>query len=192
MNNEQLIEQLQAHWHDILQLLGENPDREGLKQTPQRVAKCMLKLMEGYTQDPIQILKSATFEESYSQPVLVKDIEFYSMCEHHVLPFFGKVHVAYIPNGRIVGLSKIPRIIDIFARRLQVQERMTREICECINEALAPKGVMVVIEAQHLCMQMRGVEKQGSKTVTSDYSGDFKDPALRAEIYNQMMSENCK
>lgn len=165
-----------------LTLMGEDPARPGLQKTPERVAKCIEKFTSGYAMDPIEVLRSALFEEDYSQPVVVRDIEFYSLCEHHLLPFFGKVHVAYIPNGKIVGLSKIPRVVDIFARRLQVQERMTCQIRQCIDEALSPLGVFVMVEAQHLCMQMRGVEKQGAQTVTFDYSGAFSDPSLRQQI----------
>ena len=151
----------------VLSEIGENPDREGLLKTPERVAKSLNFLTNGYEKDPSQILKSAMFEEEYSQMVLVKEIEIYSLCEHHMLPFFGKAHVAYIPNGHIVGLSKIPRVVDVFARRLQVQERLTDQIKDCIQDTLNPKGVAVVIEAQHLCMQMRGVQKQHSSTTSS-------------------------
>lgn len=181
MNKDQ-FDQLQTEIHNILQLLGENADREGLQRTPLRVAKCLQQFTSGYAENPVEILQSALFSEKYTQPVVVRDIEFYSLCEHHMLPFFGKVHVAYIPDGKIVGLSKIARVVDVFARRLQVQERMTRQIRECIDEALHPKGVMVMIEAQHLCMQMRGVEKQGAKTVTSDFFGDYN--LLRNALLN--------
>ena len=160
-------EELSAHIADILRLIGEDPQREGLVKTPQRVAKAMMDLTRGYSQDPIAILQSARFREDYNQMVIVKDIPFYSLCEHHMLPFYGKAHVAYIPNGYITGLSKIARVVDAFSHRLQVQERMTTQIKACIREALNPLGVMVVIEAQHLCMQMRGVEKPGSITTTS-------------------------
>ena len=169
----------------VLSEIGENPDREGLLKTPERVAKSLNFLTNGYEKDPSQILKSAMFEEEYSQMVLVKEIEIYSLCEHHMLPFFGKAHVAYIPNGHIVGLSKIPRVVDVFARRLQVQERLTDQIKDCIQETLNPKGVAVVIEAQHLCMQMRGVEKQHSSTTSSAFSGLFlKDEKTRSEFMN--------
>ena len=170
---------------NMLSELGENLEREGLLRTPERVAKSMKFLTDGYKQDPTKIIQSAMFSEEYSQMVLVKDIELYSLCEHHMLPFFGKAHVAYIPNGHIVGLSKIPRIVDVFARRLQVQERLTDEIKDCIQETLNPKGVAVVIEAQHLCMQMRGVQKQHSSTTTSAFSGIFiSDEKTRAEFIN--------
>lgn len=169
----------------ILAEIGESPEREGLIKTPERVAKSMKFLTNGYKQNPAKILKTAMFAENYSQMVLVKDIEIYSLCEHHMLPFFGKAHVAYIPNGHIVGLSKIPRIVDVFARRLQVQERLTDEIKDCLQDTLSPKGVAVVIEAQHLCMQMRGVEKQHSSTTTSAFSGIFlNDDKTRAEFMN--------
>ena len=169
----------------VLSEIGENPEREGLLKTPERVAKSMEFLTNGYEKDPSEILKSAMFSEDYSQMVLVKDIELYSLCEHHILPFFGKAHIAYIPNGNIVGLSKIPRIVDVFARRLQVQERLTDEIKDCLQDTLNPKGVAVVIEAQHLCMQMRGVEKQHSLTTTSAFSGIFlKDEKTRSEFMN--------
>ena len=167
----------------VLSEIGENPEREGLLKTPERVAKSMDFLTNGYKQDPAEILKSAMFSEDYSQMVLVKDIEIYSLCEHHMLPFFGKAHIAYIPNGHIVGLSKIPKIVDVFARRLQVQERLTDEIKDCLQDTLTPKGVAVVIEAQHLCMQMRGVQKQHSSTTTSAFSGIFlKDEKTRSEF----------
>ena len=169
----------------LLSKIGENPEREGLLKTPERVSKSMEFLTNGYDKNPSEILKSAMFSESYSQMVLVKDIELYSLCEHHMLPFFGKAHIAYIPNGHIVGLSKIPRIVDVFSRRLQVQERLTDEIKDCIQETLNPKGVAVVIEAQHLCMQMRGVQKQHSFTTTSAFSGIFmSDEKTRAEFMN--------
>ena len=169
----------------LLSEIGENPEREGLLKTPERVSKSMEFLTNGYDKNPSKILKSAMFSESYSQMVLVKDIEMYSLCEHHMLPFFGKAHIAYIPNGYIVGLSKIPRIVDVFSRRLQVQERLTDEIKDCIQEALNPKGVAVVIEAQHLCMQMRGVQKEHSSTTTSAFSGIFmSDEKTRAEFMN--------
>ncbi len=177
------IEQLKEHYTAVLRLLGEDPDREGLVKTPERMAKAMCFLTQGYDQDPLEILRSAMFNEKYKQMVLVKDIEFYSMCEHHVLPFYGKAHVAYIPNGRITGLSKIARVVECFARRLQVQERLTVQIRDCIQEALNPLGVAVVIEASHMCMQMRGVEKLGSATTTSAFTGVFlKDTRTREEF----------
>ncbi len=165
------VDSIKEHYNDILSQLGENPEREGLLKTPERVAKSLCYLTHGYDLDPVEILKSAMFKEDYKQMVIVKDIEVYSMCEHHMLPFFGKAHVAYIPNGHIVGLSKIPRVLDAFARRLQVQERLTTEIRDCIQETLNPTGVAVVIEAQHMCMQMRGVQKQNSVTTTSAFTG---------------------
>ena len=169
----------------VLKEIGEDPNREGLLKTPERVAKSMDYLTNGYGTNPSEILKKAMFKEQYNQMVLVKDIEMYSMCEHHMLPFFGKAHVAYIPNGHIVGLSKIPRVVDVFSRRLQVQERLTDQIKDCIQETLNPKGVAVVIEAQHLCMQMRGVQKQHSSTTSSAFSGLFlRDEKTRAEFMN--------
>ena len=181
MYNKNLAKNIKA----VLKEIGENPKREGLLKTPERVAKSLDFLTNGYDLDPAEILNKAMFKEQYSQMVLVKDIELYSLCEHHMLPFFGKAHVAYIPNGHIVGLSKIPRIVDVFARRLQVQERLTDQIKDCIQETLNPKGVAVVIEAQHLCMQMRGVEKQHSSTTSSAFSGLFlKDEKTRAEFMN--------
>lgn len=182
--DENKIEALKAHYLEILKLLGENPDREGLLKTPERVAKAMLTLTRGYDMDPSEILKSARFREEYSQMVIVKDINFYSLCEHHMLPFYGKVHVAYIPNGIITGLSKIARVVDVFSHRLQVQERMTLQIKNCIQEALNPLGVMVVVEAKHMCMQMRGVEKQNSITTTSDFTGAFNQAKTREEFMN--------
>ena len=166
----------------ILTELGEDADRDGLRETPIRVAKALQALTRGYHQDPKAVLRAATFEDDYSQMVIVKDIEFYSLCEHHMLPFFGKVHIAYIPNGHITGLSKLARIVDIFSRRLQVQERLTRQIKDCIEEALHPLGVMVVIEARHLCMQMRGVQKQNAITTTSDFCGAFERQSTRSEF----------
>jgi GTP cyclohydrolase I len=177
-------DELAFHYRKILELLGENPDREGLLKTPERVAKSMMFLTKGYVQDSAKILSSALFIEDYKQMVIVKDIDFFSLCEHHLLPFFGKAHVAYIPNKAITGLSKIPRIVDVYARRLQVQERMTTQIKDCIQETLKPLGVMVVIEAQHLCMQMRGVEKQHSITTTSDFTGVFTHAKTREEFIN--------
>jgi len=173
------------HYAAIIKELGEDTDREGLLKTPERASKAMQFLMQGYQQDPAAILKSALFKEDYSELVLVKDIEVYSMCEHHMLPFFGKAHVAYIPNGQIVGLSKIPRLVDVFARRLQVQERLTLQIRDCIEEVLQPQGVAVVIEAQHMCMQMRGVQKQNSMTTTSAFTGIFlREDRTREEFIN--------
>lgn len=179
---EETIEALKEHYFEILKLLGEDPDREGLQKTPERVAKAMLTLTRGYMMDPSEILKSARFKEKYSQMVIVRDINFYSLCEHHMLPFYGKVHVAYIPNGIITGLSKIARVVDVFSHRLQVQERMTLQIKDCIQEALNPLGVMVVVEAKHMCMQMRGVEKQNSITTTSDFCGAFNQAKTREEF----------
>ena len=176
---------LASNIKSVLSEIGENTERDGLLKTPERVAKSMEFLTNGYDKNPSEILKSAMFAEDYSQMVLVKDIELYSLCEHHMLPFFGKAHVAYIPNGNIVGLSKIPRIVDVFARRLQVQERLTDEIKDCLQDTLSPIGVAVVIEAQHLCMQMRGVEKQHSSTTTSAFSGIFmSDEKTRSEFIN--------
>ncbi|MDQ0636580.1 GTP cyclohydrolase I [Pedobacter sp. W3I1] len=181
--NEDKIEAVATHYRDILGQLGENPEREGLLKTPERVAKALQYLTHGYDLKPDEILKSAMFEEDYSQMVVVKDIEVYSMCEHHMLPFFGKAHIAYIPNGHIVGLSKIPRVVDAFARRLQVQERLTNEIRDCIQNTLSPMGVAVVIECRHLCMSMRGVQKQNSVTTTSAFTGTFlSNDKTRAEF----------
>lgn len=176
------IEKLAAHCKEILSLLNEDVEREGLLKTPERVAKAMLTLTRGYDMDPVAVLNSAKFSEPYNQMVIVKDIKFYSLCEHHMLPFYGKVHVAYIPNGYITGLSKIARVVDIFSHRFQVQERMTLQIKECIEQALNPLGVMVVVEAQHMCMQMRGVEKDDSVTTTSDFTGAFQQAKTRAEF----------
>ena|ERR1700739_337405 len=164
---------LAGYYHNIIKDLGEDPKREGLVKTPHRVAKAMQFLLHGYDLDPAEMLRSAMFKEKYSQMVVVKDIEIYSLCEHHILPFFGKAHIAYIPNGRVVGLSKIPRVVDAFARRLQVQERLTDQIRDCIQDTLKPTGVAVLVEAQHLCMQMRGVQKQNSVTTTSAFTGEF-------------------
>jgi GTP cyclohydrolase I len=175
---------LAFHYSKILELIGEDPTREGLLKTPERVAKTMMFLTKGYTQDSAKILSSAVFIEDYKQMVIVKDIDFFSMCEHHILPFFGKAHIAYIPNKAVTGLSKIPRIVDVYARRLQIQERMTTQIKKCIQETLNPLGVMVVIEAQHMCMQMRGVEKQNSITTTSDFTGVFNQAKTREEFIN--------
>jgi GTP cyclohydrolase IA len=175
---------ISEHYAEIIKLIGENVEREGLIKTPERVAKAMQFLMQGYEQDPEEIIKSAVFTEDYRQMVIVKDIDFYSMCEHHMLPFFGKAHVAYIPNKKITGLSKIARVVEVFARRMQVQERMTTQIKECIQKTLNPMGVMVIIEAQHLCMQMRGVQKQHSITTTSDFTGIFETAKTREEFIN--------
>jgi GTP cyclohydrolase I len=175
-------EEIAFHYGKILELLGEDITREGLFKTPERVAKALMFLTKGYEQKPAEILSSAVFVEDYKQMVIVKDIDFFSMCEHHVLPFFGKAHVAYIPNKAVIGLSKIPRIVDVFASRLQIQERMTTQIKDCIQQTLNPLGVMVVIEAQHLCMQMRGVEKQNSVTTTSDFTGVFNQAKTREEF----------
>lgn len=178
------LEKLKFHYKEILKILGEDTEREGLQKTPERVAKSLSFLTQGYSQDPETILNSAKFAEDYKQMVVVKDISFYSLCEHHVLPFYGKVHVAYIPNGYITGLSKIARVVNVFSHRLQVQERMTLQIKECIEKVLNPLGVMVVIEAHHMCMQMRGVEKDNAITTTYDFSGSFTNPELREEFFN--------
>ena len=182
--NENVLSELQGHYEAILRLLGEDPSREGLLKTPLRVAKAMQTLTRGYNEDPHAILNSAKFKEDYRHMVIVKDIDFFSLCEHHMLPFYGKVHVAYIPNGYITGLSKIARVVDSFSHRLQVQERMTLQIKDCIQEALNPLGVMVVVEARHMCMQMRGVEKQNSVTTTSDFTGAFNQAKTREEFMN--------
>ena len=182
MSDQERDEALRHHYTKILQLLGEDPEREGLVKTPERVSKAMRFLTQGMTQSPEEILRSAMFKEDYRQMVIVKDIDFYSLCEHHMLPFFGKVHIGYIPNGYITGLSKLPRVVDVFARRLQVQERLTMQIKDCIQSALNPLGVIVVIEAQHMCMQMRGVEKQNSYTTTSDFTGAFREAKTREEF----------
>lgn len=179
---DERIEAMMPHVSALLELMGEDPQREGLLKTPQRVAKAMLALTKGYDMDPIATLNSAKFKEDYNQMVIVKDIQFYSLCEHHLLPFYGKAHVAYIPNGFICGLSKIPRVVDIFSHRLQVQERLTIQIKEAIEEALQPQGVMVVLEGEHMCMQMRGVEKQHSLTTTSAFSGAFNQAKTREEF----------
>ncbi len=181
-NKECVQRELETRYRDILELLGEDASREGLQKTPYRVAKAMQTLTRGYAEDPGEVLNSAKFKEAYRHMVIVKDIDFFSLCEHHMLPFYGKVHVAYIPNGYITGLSKIARVVDIFSHRLQVQERMTLQIKECIQEALNPLGVMVVVEARHMCMQMRGVEKQNSVTTTSDFTGAFNQAKTREEF----------
>ncbi|MBJ59183.1 MAG: GTP cyclohydrolase I FolE [Flavobacteriales bacterium] len=179
------IESLKEHYSKVLELIGEDPSREGLIKTPERIAKAMQFLTQGYEMNATEILQSAMFSEDYSQMVLVKEIEFYSLCEHHLLPFFGKAHIAYIPDGNIVGLSKLPRVVDAFSRRLQVQERLTNEIRDCIQDTLKPKGVALVMEARHLCMQMRGVEKQSSLTTTSAFSGAFlESEKTRLEFMN--------
>lgn len=180
---------LQEHYRSIITGLGENPEREGLLKTPERVAKAMKFLTHGYDLNPDDIIKQALFHEEYSEMVLVKDIEVYSLCEHHMLPFFGKAHIAYIPNGKIVGLSKLPRVVDAYARRLQVQERLTIEIRDCIQRTLEPKGVAVVIECSHMCMQMRGVQKQNSATTTSAFTGLFmNNDATRKEFISLIKS----
>ena len=180
--NIKVTDDVKERYKNIITDLGENPLRNGLLDTPERAAKAMQFLTQGYHQDPTEILKSAMFEETYNEMVIVKDIELYSLCEHHILPFFGKAHVAYIPNGHIVGLSKIPRIVDVFSRRLQVQERLTEQILECIDTTLKPLGVAVVIEASHMCMMMRGVQKQNSVTTTSGFRGAFKNIETRSEF----------
>jgi GTP cyclohydrolase I len=183
-----ITEEIRVNFSKIIDLLGEDNEREGLEKTPMRAAKAMKFLTEGYEKDPKQILQSAMFSEHYNEMVIVKDIELYSLCEHHMLPFFGKAHIAYIPNGKIVGLSKIPRVVDVFARRLQVQERLTEQILECINDTLQPKGVAVVIEASHMCMMMRGVQKQNSTTTTSGFRGTFKETDTRNEFLKLITS----
>lgn len=180
--NIQVTDDVKDRYKQIIEDLGENATREGLLKTPERAAKAMQFLTQGYHQDAAEILKSAMFKESYNEMVIVKDIELYSLCEHHILPFFGKAHIAYIPNGHIVGLSKLPRIVDVFARRLQVQERLTEQILDCINDTLKPQGVAVVIEAAHMCMMMRGVQKQNSVTTTSGFRGQFVKEETRNEF----------
>ncbi|MCL4147608.1 UNVERIFIED_CONTAM: hypothetical protein GTU68_011848 [Idotea baltica] len=177
-----VTDDVKGRYEKIIKDLGEDTEREGLLKTPERAAKAMQFLTQGYDQDPVEILKGAMFKESYNEMVIVKDIELYSLCEHHILPFFGKVHIAYIPNGQIVGLSKLPRIVDVFARRLQVQERLTEQILDCINNTLKPQGVAVVIEASHMCMMMRGVQKQNSTTTTSGFRGQFEKIETRNEF----------
>ncbi len=184
-----ITEEIKTNYLEIIDLVGEDPAREGLVKTPERAAKAIKFLTGGYEEDPKQILQSAMFREDYNEMVIVKDIELYSMCEHHVLPFFGKAHVAYIPNGHIVGLSKIPRVVDVFSRRLQVQERLTEQILDCINDTLNPKGVAVVIEASHMCMMMRGVQKQNSTTTTSGFRGAFKETETRNEFLKLITSQ---
>ncbi len=183
------LDELTAHYKDIIRLLGEDTERDGLLKTPMRVAKAMQILTRGYSQDAHKVLTDALFREDYNQMVIVKDIDFFSLCEHHMLPFYGKVHVAYIPSGYITGLSKVARVVDIFSHRLQVQERLTQQIKECIDETLHPLGTMVVIEAKHMCMQMRGVEKQNAITTTSDFSGAFNQAKTREEFMNLLRGE---
>ncbi len=180
--NIQVTDDVKDRYKSIIEDLGEDTDRDGLLKTPERAAKAMQFLTQGYHQDPVEILKGAMFKESYNEMVIVKDIEIYSLCEHHILPFFGKAHIAYIPNGHIVGLSKLPRIVDVFARRLQVQERLTEQVLDCINNTLKPQGVAVVIEASHMCMMMRGVQKQNSITTTSGFRGQFEKIETRNEF----------
>ena len=189
-SSPEILQELASHYKAVIELIGENPTREGLLKTPERMAKSMQFLMRGYNQDPEAIIRSAMFTEDYRQMVIVKDIDFYSMCEHHMLPFFGQAHVAYIPNKKITGLSKIARVVDVFARRMQVQERLTTQIKECIQNTLNPLGVMVVIEAQHMCMQMRGVEKQHSVTTTSDFTGIFEQAKTREEFISLISKNN--
>ena len=186
------LDELAAHYHEVLKLIGEDPEREGLVKTPMRVAKAMQVLTRGYTMDAHKVLTDALFEEKYNQMVIVKDIDFFSMCEHHMLPFYGKAHVAYIPNGYITGLSKIARVVDIFSHRLQVQERLTQQIKDCIQDTLKPMGVMVVAEAKHMCMQMRVVEKQNSITTASAFSGAFEQAKTREEFMNLLRGESRK
>lgn len=184
-----ITDEIKRNFSKIIDLLGEDTAREGLVKTPTRAAKAMKFLTEGYEKDPKQILQSAMFSEDYNEMVIVKDIELYSLCEHHMLPFFGKAHIAYIPNGKIVGLSKIPRVVDVFSRRLQVQERLTEQVLDCINDTLKPKGVGVVIEASHMCMMMRGVQKQSSTTTTSGFRGTFQHTDTRNEFLKLITSK---
>jgi GTP cyclohydrolase I len=184
-----ITDEIKRNFSKIIDLLGEDTAREGLVKTPARAAKAMKFLTEGYEKDPKQILQSAMFSEDYNEMVIVKDIELYSLCEHHMLPFFGKAHIAYIPNGKIVGLSKIPRVVDVFSRRLQVQERLTEQVLDCINDTLKPKGVGVVIEASHMCMMMRGVQKQSSTTTTSGFRGTFQHTDTRNEFLKLITSK---
>ena len=182
-HDEKLIAEIANHYREILRLIGENPDRNGLKKTPERAAKALVDITQGYRQNPLEIARKAIFDYEGSKIVIVKDIEFYSMCEHHILPFFGKITVGYIPKGKMIGLSKLARIVESFARRLQVQERLTAQVCSLLDEAMPTDGVIVVCNAEHLCMKMRGVEKQDSSTTTFDYCGRFeKEPALREEF----------
>jgi len=187
--NIEITQEVRGFYERILSEIGEDTQREGLLKTPERAAKAMLFLTQGYRQNAVEILKSAMFRETYSEMVIIKDIELYSLCEHHMLPFFGKAHVAYIPDGNIVGLSKIPRVVDVFARRLQVQERLTDDIVECINQTLKPRGVAVVIEAAHMCMMMRGVQKQNSVTTTSGFRGQFEKIETRNEFLKLIGSD---
>ncbi len=186
--NPEITAELIDRFQDVLHQVGEDVTREGLVKTPERAAKAMQFLTSGYHSDPADVLKSALFKEEYSEMVLVKDIELYSLCEHHILPFFGKAHIAYIPDGHIVGLSKIPRVVDIFARRLQVQERLTHEILDCIQKVINPQGAAIVIEARHMCMMMRGVQKQNSVTTTSAFTGQFRKEETRSEFLNLISS----
>jgi len=190
--DKEVTAKLADHYAEVLKEIGEDPKRDGLVQTPERVAKAIQFLTKGYGENGAEILKSALFEEKYSEMVLVKDIELYSLCEHHMLPFIGKVHIAYIPDGKIVGLSKIPRIVDVFARRLQVQERLTDDILHCIQDTLNPLGVAVVIEAMHLCMMMRGVQKQNSVTTTSAFTGEFRKAETRSEFLHLITAKLSK
>ncbi|SHI47260.1 GTP cyclohydrolase I FolE [Aquimarina spongiae] len=187
--NIEVTEEVKGKFKSIIEDIGEDTERDGILKTPERAAKAMLFLTQGYHQNPEEILKGAMFKEDYDDMVIVKDIELYSLCEHHMLPFFGKAHIAYIPNGHIVGLSKLPRIVDVFARRLQVQERLTHDILECINDTLKPKGVAVVIEASHMCMMMRGVQKQNSVTTTSGFRGQFEKIETRTEFLRLITSD---
>lgn len=187
MTDNERIEQIAAHVEAIIRLIGENPSRQGLQKTPMRYAKALDYVTSGYRKDAAEVLKQAVFEYSGSRLVIVKDIEFYSMCEHHILPFFGKVSIGYVPDGEMVGLSKLARLVDVYARRLQVQERLTSQIAQCLASELSTKGVIVVCTAQHLCMKMRGVEKQDSATTTIDYTGVFKEnPNLREEFFRAL------
>ena len=187
--SKEVTTDLSEKFHGLLAKLGEDPEREGLLKTPERAAKAMQFLTQGYDMDAAAILQSAMFSEDYNEMVIIKDIEVYSLCEHHMLPFFGKAHIAYIPDGKIVGLSKIPRVVDVFARRLQVQERLTHEILNCIQDTLQPLGVAIVMEARHMCMMMRGVQKQNSVTTTSAFTGAFKTQKTRAEFLNLVSSK---
>lgn len=189
--SREVTEDLTVNFKNIISRLGEDTQREGIEKTPERAAKAMQFLMQGYSENPEQIMRDAMFNENYDEMVVVKDIELYSLCEHHMLPFFGKAHIGYIPNGKIVGLSKLPRVVDVFARRMQVQERLTVDILECINSTLQPKGVAIVIEAQHMCMMMRGVQKQNSVTTTSGFRGQFQKSETRNEFL-KLISSNLK
>ena len=180
------VEKIAAHFEEIIKLLGEDPDREGLLKTPIRAAKALYKSTQGYRADALEIAQQAIFEHAGSKMIIVKDIEFYSFCEHHILPFFGRVSIGYIPNGKMIGLSKLARIVNVYAKRLQVQERLTSEVCNAVAKALDAKGVIVVCNAQHLCMKMRGVEKQDTSTTTTDYVGDFENPSLRNEFFESL------